>query len=61
MQAIHIISPSNASVIKNITADQSGAPLTNNGSAGGSSNTSRTWNDAAYVRVGLLIAYSIYV
>ncbi|DBA92352.1 hypothetical protein WJX77_003824 [Trebouxia sp. C0004] len=48
-QVIHIINPSNLSVIGNITRDNLGAPLTNNGSLGGDSNTSRTWNDAVLV------------
>ena len=38
-------------VVKTLTTDQSGAPLTNEGSNGGSANESRTWNDAVYLQV----------
>ena len=51
LQVIHIINPSNLSVVANITRDNLGAPLTNNGSIGGDSSTSRTWNDAVLVEV----------
>ena len=51
LQVIHIINPSNLSIIGNITRDKLGAPLTNNVSLDCDSNTSRTWNDAVLVEV----------
>ena len=51
-QAIHVVDALNLQIVKNITSDQSGAPLTNAGSVGSSDNdTSRTWNDATFLEV----------
>ncbi len=51
-QAIHMVDALNLRVVKNITVDQSGAPLTNAGSVGATDNdTSRTWNDATFLEV----------
>ena len=45
----------NLKVLKNITTDQSGNPLTNAGSVGATGNdTTRGWNDATYLEVGRL-------
>ena len=51
VQAVDNIDPVRLTVIKSLTTDQSGAPLTNAGSNGGSTNDSRTWNDAVYLQV----------
>ena len=52
-QAIHVVDALNLKVLKNITTDQSGNPLTNAGSVGATGNdTTRGWNDAAYLEVG---------
>ena len=50
-EAVHIINPTTMSVAKTLTVDSNGAPLTNNGSSGGNSTTSRTWNDVVYAEV----------
>lgn len=44
-QAIHVVDPQTLKIQKNITVDQTGAPLTN------AQNKSRTWNDVAFVEV----------
>ena len=44
-QAIHVVDPQTLQIQKNITVDQTGAPLTN------AQNKSRTWNDVAFVEV----------
>ena len=44
-QAIHVVNPQTLKIEKNITVDQTGAPLTN------AQNESRTWNDVAFVEV----------
>jgi hypothetical protein len=48
-KAVQIISPYNLTVVKNLTTDQSGDPLTSVGSVSGNSTTARSWNDAAFV------------
>jgi hypothetical protein len=52
LQAIHVIDPSTLAVVKNITTDQSGSPLTN------AQNKSITWNDAAFVEVRSISAWA---
>ncbi|CAL5229447.1 g12772 [Coccomyxa viridis] len=42
-KAIHVVDPQTLKIQKNITVDQTGAPLTN------AKNKSRTWNDVAFV------------
>jgi hypothetical protein len=52
LQAIHVVDALNSKVLKNITTDQSGNPLTNAGSVGAIGNdTTRGWNDATYLEV----------
>ena len=51
VQTIDIIDPVGLTVVNSITADQSGAPLTNAGSDGSPVNTSRTWNDGVFLEV----------
>ena len=46
-------------VVKNITVDQSGAPLTNNGSVGNPVNQTRTWNDCVYLQVRFVIQVNV--
>jgi hypothetical protein len=58
VQAIQVVDPVTLSIVANITRDNLGSPLTNNGSVGGSTTTSRSWNDAVLVEVlPNLIAY----
>jgi hypothetical protein len=57
-KAIHVINPGNLTVVKNITADQAGNPLTSTGSVSGNSTTARSWNDAVFVQdTGLKLRY----
>ena len=51
LQSVNIIDPLTMTVVKNLTVDSNGAPLTNNGSTTGSVNASRSWNDAVYMEV----------
>ena len=51
LQAIHIISPDNLTVIRNITTNNAGEPLTSVGSVGGSSTSPLGWNDVVFVEV----------
>nr|QOL01286.1 putative extracellular protein TR9_087 [Trebouxia lynnae] len=44
--AVHVINPSNLSVVKTIEQDQDGNTLSNVGANGGGANISRSWNDA---------------
>ncbi|DBA84774.1 hypothetical protein WJX77_006512 [Trebouxia sp. C0004] len=60
-QVIHIINPFTLSIVANITRDNFGAPLTNNGSVGGDTNTSRTWNDAVLVENQALGTKHVFV
>lgn len=48
-KTIHVINPALRTIIKNITSDERGMPLTNEGSIGGSINASRAWNDPVYM------------
>lgn len=57
LQAIHFVNAGSLQVVKTITQDQSGQPLTNAGSVGSPVNTSRTWNDAAFLQVGLCTSW----
>eukprot|EP00884_Botryococcus_braunii_P002902 jgi/Botrbrau1/12612/Bobra.0169s0139.1 len=48
-KAIHVINPATRKIIKNITTDNNGKPLTNVGAIGGAANKSRSWNDPVYM------------
>ncbi len=45
LQAVHVIDPTNMTVIKNITQDQNGRSLTN------AAGAPITWNDVIYIQV----------
>lgn len=51
VQAVHVINPSNLSVVKTIVQDQDGNTLSNVGANGGGANISRSWNDAVLAQV----------
>ena len=59
VQAVHVINPANLSVVKTITEDQDGNPLSNEGAYGGGANISRSWNDAVLADVSSGVAYSV--
>ena len=50
MQTVHVINPSNQTVLKNITSYK-GAALSALGALGGSTNKSLTWNDLIFATV----------
>ena len=50
VQTVHVINPANQTVLKNITS-YNGAALSAQGSLGGSTNTSLTWNDLVFATV----------
>lgn len=54
VQAIQVVDPSNLTLVTNITRDQDGQPLNNEGANGGSASTSRSWNDAVLAQVKAL-------
>ena len=60
MQTVHVINPSNQTVLKNITS-YNGTALSAQGSLGGSTNKSLTWNDLVFatVRAPVLVQSTI--
>ena len=47
---VDIIDPVTMTVVKRLTVDSNGSPLTDDGAVG-SENKSRTWNDPAFLQV----------